>query len=306
MKSPVVKRSIVIAGHKTSVSLEDAFWKGLKEIAGTRDMTLSELVASSIPSASTAIFRRQSGCSCSIITAARSASLRTSATPRANLAAGAGAVRDVTGGLSSARSNCRASLTGCCADGANFGRMSNGFHHRCGVAGCPGAGFGCAARLSIRSDACRSRRRSGTGTTAGGAKVCGAAGGSERRGRGWRRTTGAAGGSTALLRAASSASRRLACCSTARKASQLESTATSRVRVGPPIGPLSMMPISGRPRWRRPPLPAPSASAWHRACPAARSRPASTVRSARSARTIALLNRPDRRRPRSRPRPAVR
>ena len=46
MKSPVVKRSIVIAGHKTSVSLEDAFWKGLKEIAGRRDMTLSELVAS--------------------------------------------------------------------------------------------------------------------------------------------------------------------------------------------------------------------------------------------------------------------
>jgi len=46
MKSPVVKRSIVIAGHKTSVSLEDAFWKGLKEIATARDMTLSDLVAS--------------------------------------------------------------------------------------------------------------------------------------------------------------------------------------------------------------------------------------------------------------------
>jgi predicted DNA-binding ribbon-helix-helix protein len=45
MKSPVVKRSIVIAGHKTSVSLEDAFWKGLKDIASVRDMTLSELVA---------------------------------------------------------------------------------------------------------------------------------------------------------------------------------------------------------------------------------------------------------------------
>jgi predicted DNA-binding ribbon-helix-helix protein len=45
MKSSVVKRSIVIAGHKTSVSLEDAFWKGLKEIAGGRDMTLSDLVA---------------------------------------------------------------------------------------------------------------------------------------------------------------------------------------------------------------------------------------------------------------------
>jgi len=46
MKSPVVKRLIVIAGHKTSVSLEDAFWTGLKDIAGTRNMTLSELVAS--------------------------------------------------------------------------------------------------------------------------------------------------------------------------------------------------------------------------------------------------------------------
>ena len=45
MKSPVVKRSIVIAGHKTSVSLEDAFWKGLKEIADGHELTLSELVA---------------------------------------------------------------------------------------------------------------------------------------------------------------------------------------------------------------------------------------------------------------------
>ena len=44
MKSPVVKRSIVLAGHKTSVSLEDEFWKGLKEIAGKRLMTLSTLV----------------------------------------------------------------------------------------------------------------------------------------------------------------------------------------------------------------------------------------------------------------------
>ena len=46
MKSPVVKRSIVIASHKTSVSLEDAFWKGLKDIASDRDVTLSDLVAS--------------------------------------------------------------------------------------------------------------------------------------------------------------------------------------------------------------------------------------------------------------------
>jgi predicted DNA-binding ribbon-helix-helix protein len=45
MKSPVVKRSIVITGHKTSVSLEDAFWSGLKDIASARNLTLSELVA---------------------------------------------------------------------------------------------------------------------------------------------------------------------------------------------------------------------------------------------------------------------
>ena len=45
MNSPVVKRSIVIAGHKTSVSLEDAFWKALKDIGAERDTTLSDLVA---------------------------------------------------------------------------------------------------------------------------------------------------------------------------------------------------------------------------------------------------------------------
>jgi predicted DNA-binding ribbon-helix-helix protein len=46
MKSAVVKRSIVIAGHKTSVSLEDAFWNGLKAIANVRKINLSDLVAS--------------------------------------------------------------------------------------------------------------------------------------------------------------------------------------------------------------------------------------------------------------------
>jgi predicted DNA-binding ribbon-helix-helix protein len=45
MKSPVVKRSIVIAGHKTSVSLEDAFWQALKDIAIARHLTLSDQVA---------------------------------------------------------------------------------------------------------------------------------------------------------------------------------------------------------------------------------------------------------------------
>jgi predicted DNA-binding ribbon-helix-helix protein len=46
MKSSIVKRSIVLAGHKTSVSLEDAFWRGLKDIATSRRATLSDLVSS--------------------------------------------------------------------------------------------------------------------------------------------------------------------------------------------------------------------------------------------------------------------
>ena len=45
MKSPIVKRSIVIGGHKTSVSLEDAFWSGLKEIAHSQHLTLSTMVS---------------------------------------------------------------------------------------------------------------------------------------------------------------------------------------------------------------------------------------------------------------------
>jgi predicted DNA-binding ribbon-helix-helix protein len=44
MKSNVVKRSVVIAGHKTSVSLEDAFWKALKAMAGERNIPLSDVV----------------------------------------------------------------------------------------------------------------------------------------------------------------------------------------------------------------------------------------------------------------------
>ena len=44
MKSLVVKRSIVLAGRKTSISLEEAFWKSLKEIASQGDSTLSALI----------------------------------------------------------------------------------------------------------------------------------------------------------------------------------------------------------------------------------------------------------------------
>jgi predicted DNA-binding ribbon-helix-helix protein len=45
MKSSIVKRSIVVGGHKTSVSLEEAFWSGMKEISGARSITLSRLVS---------------------------------------------------------------------------------------------------------------------------------------------------------------------------------------------------------------------------------------------------------------------
>ena len=46
VKSPIVKRSVVLAGHKTSVSLEDAFWRGLKDIAWSRRTTLANLINS--------------------------------------------------------------------------------------------------------------------------------------------------------------------------------------------------------------------------------------------------------------------
>jgi predicted DNA-binding ribbon-helix-helix protein len=44
MPSAVIKRSIVLVGHKTSVSLEDPFWAGLKDIAQDSGSTLSNLV----------------------------------------------------------------------------------------------------------------------------------------------------------------------------------------------------------------------------------------------------------------------
>jgi len=42
-KSQMVKRSIVVAGRKTSVSLEDDFWRSFKDDADQRRMTLSQL-----------------------------------------------------------------------------------------------------------------------------------------------------------------------------------------------------------------------------------------------------------------------
>ena len=43
--SLVIQRTINIAGRKTSVTLEDAFWKGLKEIATTKGVRASRLVS---------------------------------------------------------------------------------------------------------------------------------------------------------------------------------------------------------------------------------------------------------------------
>lgn len=38
------KRSVLIAGHPTSVSLEAAFWNALKEIAAARGLSVNALV----------------------------------------------------------------------------------------------------------------------------------------------------------------------------------------------------------------------------------------------------------------------
>jgi predicted DNA-binding ribbon-helix-helix protein len=44
-KSRVLKRSIIISGRKTSISLEDEFWDGLREIAALQGVTMSTLVS---------------------------------------------------------------------------------------------------------------------------------------------------------------------------------------------------------------------------------------------------------------------
>ena len=46
MKSPIIKRSVVINDHKTSVSLEDAFWAELKSIARQKRVSLTDLITS--------------------------------------------------------------------------------------------------------------------------------------------------------------------------------------------------------------------------------------------------------------------
>jgi predicted DNA-binding ribbon-helix-helix protein len=45
MKSLILKRSVVLRGHKTSISVEDAFWNSVKEIAASGQMSVSELIS---------------------------------------------------------------------------------------------------------------------------------------------------------------------------------------------------------------------------------------------------------------------
>jgi predicted DNA-binding ribbon-helix-helix protein len=44
MKSAIIKRSVVINGHKTSVSLEQPFWNIVREIAQAEQTTVSALL----------------------------------------------------------------------------------------------------------------------------------------------------------------------------------------------------------------------------------------------------------------------
>jgi len=40
-----IKRSLTIAGHRTSISLEPEFWDGLREVAAASGVTMAALVA---------------------------------------------------------------------------------------------------------------------------------------------------------------------------------------------------------------------------------------------------------------------
>lgn len=45
MSGRPVKRSLTLRGHRTSVSLEDAFWQAFRDIAEERDQPLNALAA---------------------------------------------------------------------------------------------------------------------------------------------------------------------------------------------------------------------------------------------------------------------
>lgn len=45
-KAAIVKRSVRIAGHATSISLEPVFWDALRDIAARRRMSVNALLSS--------------------------------------------------------------------------------------------------------------------------------------------------------------------------------------------------------------------------------------------------------------------
>jgi hypothetical protein len=61
MKSPVVKRSVALAKHKTSTSLEEDFWEALKQIAAILGLTVQIWSQKSTRTAIKEIFRRPFG-----------------------------------------------------------------------------------------------------------------------------------------------------------------------------------------------------------------------------------------------------
>jgi hypothetical protein len=84
VRSTIVKRPVVIAGKKTSDSLEDAFWTALNEIAAAREMTLSNWSTRSIASGNPATSHRPFASLCSTSIAIRFPSSK-SATDRGQL-----------------------------------------------------------------------------------------------------------------------------------------------------------------------------------------------------------------------------
>ena len=45
MKSAIAKRSVILGRHKTSISLEDEFWNGVRAIADRKKIKFTELLA---------------------------------------------------------------------------------------------------------------------------------------------------------------------------------------------------------------------------------------------------------------------
>jgi predicted DNA-binding ribbon-helix-helix protein len=67
MKSLVRKRSVLIAGRQSSISVEDDFWFALQEIAKDRDQTVNQLVTGIETKRNQANLSSAVGCLCLII-----------------------------------------------------------------------------------------------------------------------------------------------------------------------------------------------------------------------------------------------